>query len=177
MKTNVRLILFPFLLCLLLVLIQSLIDNELDKPKYRCGCTCIDTNGDGRCEEVCGVQFSTLEQASSCPIESPPEWPPLLQMPAPEFRAVRTNFNPFLDLPDESCRRTGTCPATVLFTGTNQSLAESTFIFLSFVYAVEFIVDLIHFFMDTQIYSLCLASPGWKHVHKFIQSEFQQCFR
>lgn len=124
MKTNVRLILFPFLLCLLLVLIQSLIDNELDKPKYRCGCTCIDTNGDGRCEEVCGVQFSTLEQASSCPIESPPEWPPLLQMPAPEFRAVRTNFNPFLDLPDESCRRTGTCPATVLFTGTNQSLAE-----------------------------------------------------
>ncbi|TYJ98619.1 ABC transporter A family member 7-like [Cucumis melo var. makuwa] len=124
MNANVRLILFPFLLCLLLVLIQSLVDNELDKPKFRCGCSCIDTNGDGRCEEVCGVQFSTLDQASSCPIENPPEWPPLLQMPAPEFRAVRTNFNPFNDLPDESCRRTGTCPATVLFTGTNKTLGE-----------------------------------------------------
>ncbi|KAG6587528.1 ABC transporter A family member 7, partial [Cucurbita argyrosperma subsp. sororia] len=124
MMTNVRLILFPFILCLLLVLIQSLIDNELDKPKYRCGCVCIDTNADGTCEEVCGVQYSTLEQAASCSIESPPEWPPLLQMPPPEFRAVRTSFNPFMDLPDESCRRTGTCPATVLFTGTNRSLGE-----------------------------------------------------
>ncbi|XP_023531950.1 ABC transporter A family member 7-like isoform X2 [Cucurbita pepo subsp. pepo] len=125
MMTNVRLILFPFLLCLLLVLLQSLINNELDKPKYRCGCTCIDTNADGTCEEVCGIQYSTLEQAASCPIESPPEWPPLLQMPAPEFRAVRASFNPFMDLRDELCRRTGTCPATVLFTGTNQSLGES----------------------------------------------------
>lgn len=151
MNANVRLILFPFLLCLLLVLIQSLVDNELDKPKFRCGCACIDTNGDGRCEEVCGVQFSTLDQASSCPIENPPEWPPLLQMPAPEFRAVRNNFNPFNDLPDESCRQTGTCPATVLFTGTNRTLGESMFMYLSFVYTIDFVVDFIHFFVDAQI--------------------------
>ncbi|KAF7123417.1 hypothetical protein RHSIM_Rhsim12G0157900 [Rhododendron simsii] len=62
-------------------------------------------------EKVCGIQYSTLDQASSCPVPSPPEWPPLLQIPAPEYRAVRTDFLSFMDLPDQSCRNSGSCPA------------------------------------------------------------------
>ncbi|KAF5933672.1 hypothetical protein HYC85_029843 [Camellia sinensis] len=124
-RANLRLIFFPFYFCLILVLVQTLVNKELDKPKNKCGCTCIDTNGDGKCERVCGIEYSTLDQVSSCSIPSPPEWPPLLQIPAPEFRAVRTDFLSFTDLPDESCRSSGSCPATMLFTGNNQSLGQS----------------------------------------------------
>uniref|UniRef100_A0A5B7AWJ4 ABC transporter domain-containing protein n=1 Tax=Davidia involucrata TaxID=16924 RepID=A0A5B7AWJ4_DAVIN len=124
-RANIRLTLFPFILCLLLVLIQNLINNELDKPSNKCGCTCTDNNGDGQCERVCGIQYSTLDQASTCPIPNPPEWPPLLQIPAPQYRAVRTDFVTYTDLPNESCKNTGSCPATILFTGNNQSLGES----------------------------------------------------
>lgn len=113
-KTNIRLISFPFVLCLLLVLIQSLVNHELNKASNKCGCECIDTNGDGQCEKVCGIQYSTVDQVGTCPMQNPPEWPPLLQIPAPQYRAV-TN---------DSCRRTGSCPATILFTGNNQSLGE-----------------------------------------------------
>ncbi|CAI0399364.1 unnamed protein product [Linum tenue] len=124
-KTNCRLISFPFILCILLVLGQNLVNKQLDNEKYKCGCACVDTNGDGKCEEVCGLQYSNSDQAASCPITNPPEWPAILQVPAPEYRAVKSSFIPFRDLPDESCRLTGNCPATVLVTGNNQSLGES----------------------------------------------------
>ncbi|XAR50076.1 Sulfate-transporting ATPase [Bertholletia excelsa] len=121
---NVRLILFPFVLCLLLALARNLINEESDKAETKCGCTCIDRNGDGPCEEVCGLEYSTLDQAGTCPVPSPPEWPPLLQVPEPEYRAVKTDFVSFTDLPDEACRRTASCPATIVFTGSDHSLAE-----------------------------------------------------
>ena len=124
-RSNIRLTLFPVLLCLLLVLIQHLINTELNKPKNNCGCTCIDNKGNGQCEKVCGIEYSTLDQVGSCPIPSPPEWPPLLQIPGPKYRAARTDIVSFTDLPDESCKSMGTCPATILFTGNNQSLGES----------------------------------------------------
>lgn len=123
-KTNIRLISFPFLLCLLLVLLQILINTQLDKPANKCGCQCVDTTGSGKCEKVCGLQYSDLDQAGTCAIPNPPAWPPLIQVPEPEFRAVRTDFLPFTDLPNESCRTSGSCPATFLFTGNNQSLGE-----------------------------------------------------
>ncbi|KAI3440614.1 ABC transporter domain-containing protein [Psidium guajava] len=124
-KTNIQLISFPFVLCLLIVLIQSLVNHELNNADNKCGCECIDTNGDGQCEKVCGIQYSTIDQVGTCPILNPPEWPPLLQIPAPQYRAVKTDFIPFNnDLPNDSCRRIGSCPATILFTGSNQSLGE-----------------------------------------------------
>lgn len=124
-KTNIRLISFPFVLCLLLVLIQGLVNRQLDKPENRCGCTCINQNQDGTCEKkVCGIEYSTLDQGSSCPIPSPPKWPALLQVPSPLFRAVKTDFFPFKDLPDESCIQTGSCPVTILLTGKNRSLGQ-----------------------------------------------------
>lgn len=55
----------------------------------------------------------------------PVEFPPLLQMPSPQFRAVMTDSMPFSGLPDASCRATGSCPATVLITGNNRTLGES----------------------------------------------------
>ncbi|XP_068308111.1 ABC transporter A family member 7-like isoform X2 [Pyrus communis] len=123
-KQNIRLVSFPILLCLLLVLIQHLVNNELDKPENRCGCSCVDTNGDGKCEKVCGLEYSTLTQGPSCPVPDPPQWPPLLQVPAPDYRAVMSDVIPHKDLPNVSCKRSGSCPVTVLFTGKNQSLGE-----------------------------------------------------
>ncbi|XP_055830380.1 ABC transporter A family member 7-like [Solanum dulcamara] len=53
------------------------------------------------------------------------EFPPLLQIPSPQFRAVMTDSMPFSGLPDASCRRNGSCPATVLITGNNRTIGES----------------------------------------------------
>ncbi|KAK2981524.1 hypothetical protein RJ640_000095 [Escallonia rubra] len=124
-RTNVRLIMFPIVLCLLLSLIQILVNHELDKPSNRCGCICVDTNGDGKCEKVCGIEYSTLDQGSSCPIPHPPEWSPLLQIPASQYRAVQTDFFSARDFPNESCKSSGSCPMTIFLTGNNQSLGES----------------------------------------------------
>ncbi|KAK7411461.1 hypothetical protein VNO78_02894 [Psophocarpus tetragonolobus] len=123
-KTNVRLIMFPFFLCLLLVLLQTLVERQLDKAENKCGCVCIRKQGDTCLEEECGVQYSDLDQVATCSMPSPPEWPPLLQVPAPQYRAVRTDNFPFSDFPNPSCRRNGSCPVTMFFTGTNQSLGE-----------------------------------------------------
>ncbi|KAK1379533.1 hypothetical protein POM88_026277 [Heracleum sosnowskyi] len=54
---------------------------------------------------------------------SPPEWPPLLRVPAPEYRAVRTDFS-HRDLLSKSCKVSGACPATILITGKNSSLGH-----------------------------------------------------
>ncbi|OEL25178.1 ABC transporter A family member 7 [Dichanthelium oligosanthes] len=129
LKTNVGIILFPVFLCVILVVLQGVIDRELDKPKYRCGCACVDPGpaaaGDACRRTECGVQHSTLDQVGSCPIPSPTPWPALVQLPHPDSRAVITAGQPFDGLPDRTCRDTGSCPATVLVTGGNRSLTES----------------------------------------------------
>ncbi|KAJ6970314.1 hypothetical protein D5086_028227 [Populus alba] len=124
-NANCRLISFPFVLCILLIITQSLVDNQLNKKSNKCGCQCIDTNGDGTCETVCGLQFSDLDQSPNCPVPSPIKWPPLLQVPAPQYRAVKSASDPFTDFPDESCRQTGNCPVIIFITGANQTLGQS----------------------------------------------------
>ncbi|QCD80883.1 ABC transporter A family member 7-like isoform X1 [Vigna unguiculata] len=128
-KTNLRLILVPVVLCLLLFLLQLLFDTQLNKSKFKCGCVCADNRTKiSQCpesEKRCGVQYSDFFQAAMCAIPNPVEWPPLLQLPAPPNRAVRTGFLPFFDLPDASCRRTDSCPLSLLFTGENHSFALS----------------------------------------------------
>ncbi|KAL0342604.1 UNVERIFIED_CONTAM: ABC transporter A family member 7 [Sesamum calycinum] len=124
-KTNIRLVVFPFFLCLLLVLIQTLVNNELDKPSNRCGCTCVDTGRNGQCERRCGIEYSTLDQVFTCSIPHPPPLPPLLQIPSQQYRAVRTDFILNGDLPDDSCKRIGSCPVTMLITGDNQTFGQS----------------------------------------------------
>ncbi|PNT68061.1 hypothetical protein BRADI_3g35390v3 [Brachypodium distachyon] len=126
LKTNVCITLFPILLCVLLVALQGAIDREIDKPKYRCGCACVDTAADGSCRRTeCGIQYSTLDQVASCPIPNPPRWPAVVQVPRPESRAIRTASQPFDGLPDPTCRDNGSCPAAFLITGKNRSFAES----------------------------------------------------
>ncbi|KAK3121636.1 hypothetical protein QOZ80_8BG0657760 [Eleusine coracana subsp. coracana] len=127
LKTNACITLFPLLLCVILVVLQGVLNRELDKPKYRCGCACVEPGPGGSCRRTeCGVQYSTLDQALSCPVPSPPRWPALVQVPPPESRAVRTAASqPFDGLPQPSCRDTGSCPGVVLVTGGNRSLAES----------------------------------------------------
>ncbi|KAG5524820.1 hypothetical protein RHGRI_031476 [Rhododendron griersonianum] len=63
---------------------------------------------------------------TECSIPRPHEFPPLLEIPDSEDRAVRTAFLPFGDLPDGSCKKTNSCPVTVLVTGSNKSLGSST---------------------------------------------------
>ncbi|CAL9128172.1 unnamed protein product [Musa textilis] len=115
LKTNIGIVAFPIFICVLIVLIQQVINNELNKAKFQCGCQ----------RGVCGLQYSTLDQVETCPISSPPEWSALIQVPRPQYRAVRTDFSLSADLPDESCRASQSCPAAVLLTGGNRSLAQS----------------------------------------------------
>ncbi|RZC53148.1 hypothetical protein C5167_011995 [Papaver somniferum] len=56
---------------------------------------------------------------------TPEKIPAFLQIPLPEARAVRTGFIPYQDLPDKSCKATGSCPVTILVTGKNESLGKS----------------------------------------------------
>ncbi|KAJ6808420.1 ABC transporter A family member 7-like isoform X1 [Iris pallida] len=96
-KTNIGIIAFPLFLCVLLFAIQSVVNRVADIGGDMCG----DPTGLGL--------FGT------CPSPSPPSWPSLLQIPRPEYRAAAS----------EPCRAKGSCPATLLFTGSNRSLAES----------------------------------------------------
>ncbi|XAR65459.1 Sulfate-transporting ATPase [Bertholletia excelsa] len=126
MKGNIRLVLYPLLLCLILLLVQTLINRQYDKPSSNCGCTCIDQNGDGKCEKkICEVEYSTLDQGYTCSMPHPTEWPPLLQIPSPKYRAAKNNIISYDDLPDESCKGSGSCPAIILVTGNNLSLGGS----------------------------------------------------
>ncbi|WJX89981.1 Phospholipid-transporting ATPase abca7 [Trifolium repens] len=106
-KTNIRLILLPLILCILLVLLQNFIDTQLDKPEFKCGCVC--PNNRKICddsEKRCGVQYSEDTQAVFCKIPNPPEWPPLLQLPA------------------VFCNKNDSCPFNMLFTALNRSFAQ-----------------------------------------------------
>ncbi|CAH2043965.1 unnamed protein product [Thlaspi arvense] len=104
--TNVRLVLVPLFLCLILLAIQLLFDSLMNSVSDKCG-----TNNDF--------------QSTDCPIPNPPLLPPMLAIPQPKSRAVKANFFPYNDLPLESCRKTGTCPVTILFTGSNHSFGKA----------------------------------------------------
>jgi len=105
--TNIRLVLVPLLLCLFLLGIQLLLDVVVNKAADLTKCGSQD-------------DFSI----GDCPIPNPPLLPPLLQIPEPESRAVSGGFFSYNDLPDKSCRKTGTCPVTILLTGNNHSLGQ-----------------------------------------------------
>ncbi|CAH8267801.1 unnamed protein product [Arabidopsis lyrata] len=118
--SNVRLIIIPFYLCIVLVFVQGLFDSQVNNSvDNQCGCQCIDKLGDGKCEMICGLEYSTRDQGVFCAIPKPQPWPPLILIPRSHARAVDSSFT------DESCRRKNSCPVTILFTGNNQSLGET----------------------------------------------------
>ncbi|KAL0678572.1 hypothetical protein Bca4012_006553 [Brassica carinata] len=114
--SNVRLIVIPLYLCVLLVSIQALFDTQVNNsPDNRCGCQCIDDkNRDGICDKKgCGLEYSSQKQALFCAFPKPPLLPPLVQIPRPKT-------------PSDSCRRlNGSCPVTTLVTGNNLSLGAA----------------------------------------------------
>ncbi|XP_078158753.1 ABC transporter A family member 8-like [Carex rostrata] len=124
-KTNIGIVAYPILICLLLASIQSIFDKSFDGPDFKCGCECVPVKGSSTCKEMCGPQYSSLTQFINCLIANPPKWPALMQVPLPQYRAARDVSFPSADLPNSSCRLSGTCPVTVLFTGQNQTLAET----------------------------------------------------
>ncbi|KAF8081610.1 hypothetical protein N665_0874s0004 [Sinapis alba] len=103
--SNVRLIVIPLYLCVLLVSIQALFDTQVNNsPDNRCG----------KCgKKSCGLAYSSQKQAVFCAFPNPPPLPPLLQIPRPKT-------------PSGSCSRlTGSCPVTILVTGNNLSLGTA----------------------------------------------------
>ncbi|KAF3485678.1 hypothetical protein F2Q69_00053510 [Brassica cretica] len=118
--SNVRLIMIPFYLCLVLVGIQALFDSQVSNSlDNQCGCKCIQKTGDETCQMVCGVEYSTRDQAVFCAIPNPQPWPPLILIPLPRNRVVDAN------LTNVSCKQRNNCPVTILFTGNNQSLGAT----------------------------------------------------
>ncbi|KAG8047197.1 hypothetical protein GUJ93_ZPchr0008g12107 [Zizania palustris] len=113
---NVAIAAFPAFLCVLLVAIQIVVDHELDRPPFRCGCACVRSDGrTGACVATeCGVQYSTSTQALSCAVPTPPRWPALVQVPDARDRAL----TPCSGNPSDPR------PVAVLITGQNRRLSE-----------------------------------------------------
>ncbi|RCV04910.1 hypothetical protein SETIT_1G039400v2 [Setaria italica] len=120
-KTNCCLVLFPLLLCSVIGGLQIAIDrSSSSSPEppthFDCGCSNVSVDGNA---------FGGLVCPSECPLPRAPRWPPVLQIPPPEYRAAGDGLFPFTDLPDASCRARGTCPSTFLVTGGNQSFVRN----------------------------------------------------
>lgn len=128
--TNIGLVVFPVILCLMLFGIQRTVNILTYMPQRQCECNCMSAERFiGSCRTECKMQYlDTMRgEVSTCPIPKPRRWPPLLQVPQPQFRAAKSasSVDNFTDLPHESCKEVGSCPVTVLVTGGNRSLAES----------------------------------------------------
>lgn len=123
-KTNVRLILVPISLLLLIRAIEFS-STVMTAKDTKCGCQCVEKNGTGKCVKECGLQYSNPLQAASCEVKEPYEWHPVFQLPEPQFSAVKSDVITYPDLPNESCRDSNSCPAIILVTGSNQTFGQS----------------------------------------------------
>ena len=109
--TNLVIIFIPLFFCGLLAILQHLINVATDTPGFQCGCLCLSccnstdtstqscrTTTPGNpcqvweiCQQYyttkCGIQYSTAQQASYCPIPSPSIWPALYTVPSPGYLA------------------------------------------------------------------------------------------
>ncbi|KEH31923.1 ABC transporter A family protein [Medicago truncatula] len=107
-KTNILLILFPLILSVLLISLQSLVNHQLTQPESKCGCVCRDNSTTcNDSDKLCGVQYSDQTQMAACAIPQPHEWPPLFQLP-PVY-----------------CKENVSCAFNMLFTSDNQSFAQN----------------------------------------------------
>ncbi|KAL0847392.1 hypothetical protein Bca101_020638 [Brassica carinata] len=122
--SNVRLIVIPLYLCVLLVSIQALFDTQVNNsPDNRCGCQCIDEKCD---KKICGLEYSSQKQAMFCAFPNPPPLPPLLQIPRPKSPSYSCTRIPSTVLDSNSCtRNTGSCHVTMLVTGNNHTLGAT----------------------------------------------------
>ncbi|XP_073389468.1 ABC transporter A family member 7 isoform X4 [Physcomitrium patens] len=121
-KTNSCMVCFPLTLCVLLVVIQVVV-NYLLGSDFQCGCKCVPNTGRPGCTKHCGVEYSNQDQVEFCEVSFPQGWPAILQVPRPEYRAVRNAGSP--ELQDATCRNDGNCECTILYTGSNKTLADT----------------------------------------------------
>ncbi|KAF3781963.1 ABC transporter A family member 3 [Nymphaea thermarum] len=122
-KQVLGLVMFPALLCGLIVGVRLVVNSQLDNHKYKCGCKCIDKNGSGSCQYVCGIEYSnTSKQALACAIRRPQPWPAFLQLPN-QNGAVEANASSTAGSPHGGGSSGRTSPVTILFTGQNRPVA------------------------------------------------------
>ncbi|XP_021733807.1 ABC transporter A family member 10-like [Chenopodium quinoa] len=70
------------------------------------------------------IEKESLTEKPNPPVPNPPDRLPVLQIPSQYSMAVRSKLLPFQDLPEPSCRNDSSCPATFLYTASNQSFAK-----------------------------------------------------
>ncbi|KAL4858934.1 ABC transporter A family member 5 [Chlorella vulgaris] len=156
--SNAVLLAAPFIICMLLWVLQEVINQQLDARAFRCGCKCLSccdwvslpgsnmtgAGGSGtlvyqcyqatddrpcspyaKCQayndSVCGFLYSTAEQVAYCPVEEPPLWPALMEVPRVEHRgpkvpAVMPEALPSPGIPPSD--------APMLFTGDDPAAAQ-----------------------------------------------------
>ncbi|PKU76587.1 ABC transporter A family member 8 isoform X1 [Dendrobium catenatum] len=131
-RTNLGLIIIPLLLCLLLFSIQKLAAIIAVEPEIHCDCgECIDDESQESCDKKCSNVFDMIVGKSTyCPEPHPPQLPVLFQIPMTQFRATKRSSSPASSnynsgLPDNSCRKNGSCPVTILITGQNRTFAKN----------------------------------------------------
>lgn len=109
-KSSCFLVATPIFFCVLLFVLQKVINSALDTPDNKCGCLCTEccssasgvevcrpAGADSRCTPAetcktydttrCGLQYSDSQQANWCAIPSPSSWPALMQAAAPGYLA------------------------------------------------------------------------------------------
>lgn len=108
--TNIFIVSTPIFFCLLLFILQQLINAAIDTPDSKCGCLCLTccttVNGVKTCrngttdnpcvvydscekydDNKCGFQYSSAKQAAFCAVESPSIWPAVAQVPSEGYLA------------------------------------------------------------------------------------------
>ncbi|EFN55401.1 hypothetical protein CHLNCDRAFT_23609, partial [Chlorella variabilis] len=87
--SNAVLLAAPFLICMLLWVLQDVINQQLDARSFRCGCKCLSCCDWAYNDSECGFLFSTTDQAGFCAVEEPPLWPALLEVPQEQHRGPK----------------------------------------------------------------------------------------
>lgn len=132
-KTNCCIVLFPLLLFSAIGGLQIAINVEM--LREFAAAASIDCGGCGGGVAVAANATGGLDCPTRCALPRAPKWPPLLQIPPPERRAVGDGdlLSSAGDLPDAaSCRAAGSCAAAFLVTGGNRSFVASMLLFLFF---------------------------------------------
>ncbi|KAK1298018.1 hypothetical protein QJS10_CPB14g01306 [Acorus calamus] len=127
MRTNIGLVIFPAVLCLMLYGIQRMVDSVFtatNTDTCECNCTRMPPANRTTCEFSCEMKYlkMRLGQKMPCPVPNPTRWPALVQVPEAGDRVVRGK---------SMCVDDDSCPVMVFLTGGNQSLAQSELIFVA----------------------------------------------
>lgn len=131
MRGNAGVVLSPAVLFILIALLQHTVQQFSASISDLTQCPCDDSGApiNSTFQDMCATGMPNIDPAL-CRVRHPQPWPPLVQLPYPARRAVRSPSSPFHDLPDPaSCTNPekSPCPVTFLYTAANRSFARGTF--------------------------------------------------